>query len=252
MSIFWIFFVLSWAAYAAFVGLTGLLLVRFRGLRVVPYVAASGLIVVATAAMVVDQQVFFYPIIRNCIYGLSVAAMILLMAAWLTARSFASRLGRYARAISGAAFLAAAVHSVIGPGGFFMPLLFFPEADVYLAHAIFAGLFLGVVAAIFLALKRLPQEEAATESSPKTPSVVWRVVTNGRFWLRLSAALVALFWLVQWAVPRHYGGLVNVWGEPGMSPAMLGDTEMLCTGHFSKHWQPFRWCWGVILSPCLP
>jgi len=248
MSIFWVFFILSWTAYAAFVGLTAFLLYRVRGMLLFPYVTAAGLIVVPTLIMLVDQNAFIP--MGPLTYGLSMASMILLMVTWFMSRGLPNGLVRTSRSISGVALLAAAFWSVNGPGGFFLPLLGVRHDELVFWHLLFAFIFLAVSVAIFFWLNRIPEEEPVVpERGPKARWLVLTIIGSWRFWLKVSVALLALFWLAQWSVPKQYGGLVNVWGEPGMSPEVLNDAEILCSGHFSPHWQPFRWCWDVQLKP---
>jgi len=247
MIFFWSIFILSWTAYAAFVGLTALLLYRFGGLRVIPFAVVSALIVVPTAIVMMDQYAFMQ--VGRLTYGLDMAALTMLILALFLSRGLGLAISRWARSLSGAAFLAAALWSVSGPGGFFLPLLFMPTANLFASHLVFVLLFLGVAAATFLGLNRIPPATTSpSEQQPRPSSAVWKTIGSFRFWLRTAVALLALFWLAQWAVPRPNGGLVSYWGEPGMSPAVLDNAEVLCSGHFSRYWQPFRWCWRVELK----
>jgi hypothetical protein len=141
--------------------------------------------------------------------------------------------------------------SLGGPGGLFLPLLFFPNREVFAAHLIFSLLFFLVANATFYGLTRIrvdknvPLDASAlqkSDSQVKKPGRPWRIGLN------VALALLLLFWLAQWAAPRPHGGLVSSAGDKGMSPDMLDDTEILCVGHFSQSWQPFRWCWNVQLK----
>lgn len=249
MSFFWVIFIGAWSSYAIFVGLTGFLLSRVRGLRLIPFVGVSVLIVVPTLVEIIDQDAFQWA--RGMIYWLSMAAMALLIAAWFASRGLPGRLARISRSVSAVTFLVAVLWSLGGPGGLFLPLLFFPNRYVLGAHLLFSGLFLLVSGVTFLALRRVHGEQTVTAEPPrleesvstmKKPTRPWRLAVN------VALALVLLYWLAQWAMPRPNGGLVSAAGDKGMSPAMLDETAILCAGHFSQSWQPFRWCWGVKLK----
>jgi len=249
VSFFWVIFTLAWISYAVFVGLTGFLLYRFRGPHLIPYLGVSVLIVVPTLIELFDQNAF--QVARGFIYWLSLGAMTLLLVSWFTSRSLPVRMAKLCRSVSAVTFFAAVFWSLGGPGGLFLPLLFFPNRKVFAAHLIFSLLFFLVSVATFYGLTRIrvdknvPLDASAvrkSDSPVKKPSRPWRLGLN------VALALLLLFWLAQWAAPRPNGGLVSSAGDKGMSPEMLDDTEILCAGHFSQSWQPFRWCWNVQLK----
>jgi hypothetical protein len=247
MSIFWILFILSWTSYAAFVGLAGFLLSRLRGLCLVPYLVAAAWIVIPTIIELINQNAI--QSVRFLTHGLSMGAMILFLISWFTSPSLPKNIARHAWRFAGAAFLIGALWSVGGPGGFFLPLLFFPNKDLVWAHLLFACLFVAVSVTTFFLLQRIPAEEAAVREPSQIDAATPRKVI--RWWsigLKTALGLLVLFWLAQWSVPKPNGGFVNSWGVPGMNPAMLEQTEILCSGHFSPRWQPFRWCWNVELK----
>jgi hypothetical protein len=249
VSVFWVIFTLAWSSYATFVGLTCFLLCRHRGPHLIPYLGVSVLIVVPTLAELFDQNAFQWA--RGIVYWLSMGAMTLLIASWFVSRRLPGRLGKLCRSLSALTFSLAVLWSLGGPGGLFLPLLFFPDRDVLVAHLLFSLLFLIVSAATFVGLERIRLKENVTldASAPqKSGSITKKPYRRLRLGLNVALALLLLFWLAQWAVPRSNGGLVNSAGEKGMSPAMLDDTEILCSGHFSQYWQPFRWCWNVKLN----
>jgi hypothetical protein len=249
VSVFWVAFTLAWCSYAAFVGLTCFLLRRDWGLHLIPHAGLSVLIVVPTLVELVNQNLIFYA--RGLVYGLSLGAMTLLIASWFMSRRLPVRLAKLSRSISAVTFFVAVFWSLGGPGGFFLPFLFFPARDVLAAHLVFGLLFFAAVLAAWLGIKRFyPGHEAGPPAAPPPESdpAAKRSGCSWRLALNVSLALLLLFWLAQWSVPRPNGGLVNSAGEPGMSPEMLDDTEILCSGHFSQSWQPFRWCWNVTLK----
>jgi HEAT repeat protein len=247
VSFFWVIFTLAWSSYAAFIGLTGFLLYRPRGPHLIPFLGVSVLIVVPTLAELLDQNA--YVSARGVLYWLSMSTMTLLLACWLMSRRLPAPLAKRCRNISGLAFLAAVFWSVGGPGGFFLPLLFFPDRNVLAAHLVFFILFSLVALATFLGLHRFrlegsvplhaPPIQKSDPATARKPNRSWRLSVN------VALALLLLFWLAQWIVPTPQGGLVSSAGERGMSPDMLNETEVLCSGHFSQIWQPLRWCWHV-------
>ncbi len=247
--VFWVIFIGAWISYTVFIGLTGFLLYRVRGLRLIPFVGVSALIVIPTVIELVDQYAFEWA--HTVIYGLSMVVLTLLMAAWFMSRGLPGRLAKLSRSVSVITFVVAVFWTLGGPGGLFLPLLFFPNRDVLAAHLLFSLLFLLIPVATFLMLDRtVPGNDVRPEPSPapkltpreKRPGWRWRPVLN------VALALLLLFWLAQWAAPRPRGGLVSSAGDKGMSPGMLDETEILCAGHFSPSWQPFRWCWYVQLK----
>ncbi len=249
MSVFWVIFILAWSSYAAFVGLTGFLLSRFRGSHLIPYLGVSVLIVVPTVIELFDQNVF--QMVHGIVYWLSMGAMTLLLASWFMSRGLPVWLARLCRSVSAVTFAVAVLWSLGGPGGLFLPLLFFPNRDVLAAHLIFSLLFLLVSGATFFGLEyiRVKQNVPPDASPlPKSDALVKKPARRWRLGLNVALALLLLFWLAQWAAPRPAGGLVSPMGDKGMSPDMLDDTEILCSGHFSQSWQPFRWCWNVQLQ----
>jgi hypothetical protein len=246
VSLFWVIFVLAWGSYAAFIGLTGFLLYRVRGPQLVPYVGVSALILIPTLVELYDQNAYQWA--RGLTYWLSMSAMTLLVVSWFVSRSLPGRLAKVTRALSAATFLWVVLWSLGGPGGLFLPLLFFPERLVLGAHLVFSLLFLLVTVMTFLGLEWLGTEKtipSAAPASEKSSSTAKKPFRPWRLALYVALALLLLYWLAQWAVPRPNGGLVNTAGEKGMSPQMLNATEILCSGHFSQSWQPFRWCWNV-------
>ncbi len=249
MSVFWGIFILAWCSYAAFVGLTGFLLYRFRGPHLVPYLGVSVLIVAPTAIELFDQYAF--QVVPGVLYWLSMGAITLLIASWFMSRSLPIWLARLCRSISAVTFAVAVLWSLGGPGGLFLPLLFFPNRYVLAAHLIFSLLFLLVSFATFFGLERIRvKKDVPPDASPlqKPDVIVKRPIRPWRLGLNVALALLLLFWLAQWAAPRPTGGLVSPMGDKGMSPDMLDDAEILCSGHFSQSWQPFRWCWNVQLQ----
>jgi len=249
VSFFWVIFIFAWSSYAIFVGLTGLLLYRVRGAHLIPFLGVSVLIVVPTLAELFDQYAFQRT--QGIIYWLSMGTITLLLASWFMSRSLPVWLARICRSISAITFLVAVFWSLGGPGGLFLPLLFFPNRAVLTAHVIFSLLFLLVSVATFFGLERIHgKKSAAPEASalPPSESMVARPKQPWRFGLNVALALLLLFWLAQWATPRPNGGIVSSMGDKGMSPDMLNDTDVLCSGHFSQSWQPFRWCWNVQLK----
>lgn len=249
MSFFWVIFTLAWSSYAVFVGLTGFLLYRFRGTHLIPYLGVSALIVVPTLVELFDQNAF--QVARGVIYWLSMGSMTLLLVSWFMSRRLPVRMAKLCRSVSAVTFFVAVFWSLGGPGGLFLPLLFFPNREVFAAHLIFSVLFFLVSVATFYGLTRIRVDknvplDASTllksDSPVKKPSRPWRLGLN------MALALLLLFWLAQWAAPRPHGGLVSSAGDKGMSPEMLDETAILCSGHFSQSWQPFRWCWNVQLK----
>ena len=132
MSVFWVIFTLAWSSYAAFVGLTCFLLCRHRGPHLIPYLGVSVLIVVPTLAELFDQNAFQWA--RGIVYWLSMGAMTLLIASWFVSRRLPGRLGKLCRSLSALTFSLAVLWSLGGPGGLFLPLLFFPDRDVLVAR----------------------------------------------------------------------------------------------------------------------
>jgi hypothetical protein len=249
VSFFWVIFTLAWSSYAVFVGLTGFLLYRFRGTHLIPYLGVSALIVVPTLIELFDQNAF--QVARGVIYWLSMGAMALLLVSWFMSRSLPARMAKLCRSVSAVTLFVAVFWSLGGPGGLFLPLLFFPSREVVAAHLIFSLLFFVVSVATFYGLTRIrvdknvPLDASAVQKSDslvKKPSRPWRLGLN------VALALLLLFWLAQWGAPRPNGGLVSSAGDKGMSLEMLDETEILCAGHFSPSWQPFRWCWNVQLK----
>ena len=246
MSLFWIIFILSWVAYAVFVGLTGFLLGRIQGPRLIPYVMGSGLILIPTAITLIDQHEFLS--VGPVMYGLSMAAIIFLLLAWFGSWGLPREVVIVTRQASGAALLVAIVQSLMSPAGFFIPLLFFPDKDLVFWRLFFTGVFVMVSGVSFFWLNRTPPPAMPSERLSGSADAQGGKTWNWRLGVKVALALLLLFWLAQWIGPMSMGGLVNVWGEPGMSPAMLDETEILCSGHFSPYWQPFRWCWPVELK----
>jgi hypothetical protein len=243
VSFFWVTFTLSWFSVASFVGLTGFLLCRYRGPYLLPYLGASILIVLTILIELFDQNAIWW--VRGITYWLSMGAMILLIASWLTPRSLPDRLAKVCRWVSAVTFFVTVIWSL--GTGIFLPLLFFPARDVLGAHVLFSLLFLIVSVAVFVALSRTNVGQAV-EAFQKIGSLPERRKRPWRLALNLALTLLLLFWLAQWMVPGQHGGLVSSVEDAGMSPAMLDDTEILCSGHFSQSWQPFRWCWNVQLQ----
>jgi hypothetical protein len=98
------------------------------------------LILVPTLVELYDQNAYQWA--RGLTYWLSMGAMALLIASWFASRSLPDRLAKFVRAISAVTFAMAVLWSLGGPGGFFLPLLFFPARNVLAAHLVFSLLFL--------------------------------------------------------------------------------------------------------------
>jgi hypothetical protein len=249
VSFFWITFILAWSLYATFVGLTGFLVYRHRGPHLVSYVGVSALIVIPTLVELLDQNAIGWA--HGFIYWISMGAMALLLASWFASRGLPGRLGKLCRYLSAINFLFAVLWSLGAPGGLFLPYLFFPDRNVLAAHLIFSVLFLLVATATFLGLTWIRADKNVLPDASalrKSDSIANRPRRTWRLGLNVALALLLLFWLAQWTMPRPNGGLVSSAGDKGMSPAVLNDTEVLCSGHFSPSWQPFRWCWNVQLK----
>jgi len=165
VSVFWGIFILAWSSYAAFVGVTGFLLYRFRGPHLVPYLGVSILIVVPTVIELFDQYAF--QVVHGIVYWLSMGAMTLLIASWFMSRSLPVWLAKLCRSVAALTFAVAVLWSLGGPGGLFLPLLFFPNRDVLAAHLIFSLLFLLVSFATFFGLERIRvKKDVAPDASP--------------------------------------------------------------------------------------
>lgn len=250
MSIFWIIFIFSWTWYAAFVGLGAFLFSRPHDFRSAPYIVAAALIVLCTALLLISQNAFGGHIISSPIFLLSLAFLILLVIAWFLSGGLPKEIARPARALTAGAFVVAVMWCIGSPAKFFLPVLFVRDDDFLLTHLLFACAFGFVSFLTFYLLKRIPvRDEPSDKSDQKDFPNLGYEIGNWRFALRVVLALFLLFWLSQWILPRPNGGLGSRWGNPGMSPAILGDSEIVCTGHFSRLWQPFRWCWDVQLKP---
>jgi hypothetical protein len=104
MSIFWIIFPLSWATYAAFVGLTVFLVIRLRELCLAPFVAISVLIVALTSIFLVDQNAFQS---GAPIYLANMAALALFTVAWFVSHNLPKPVAGFSRSISSLAFAVA-------------------------------------------------------------------------------------------------------------------------------------------------
>ena len=153
MSFFWVIFIFAWSSYAIFVGLTGLLLYRVRGAHLIPFLGVSVLIVVPTLAELFDQYAFQRT--QGIIYWLSMGTITLLLASWFMSRSLPVRMAKLCRSVSAVTFFVAVFWSLGGPGGLFLPLLFFPNREIFAAHFIFILLFSLVSVATFYGLMRM-------------------------------------------------------------------------------------------------
>ncbi len=68
---------------------------------------------------------------------------------------------------------------------------------------------------------------------------VLELLQNRRFWVYAAALgiLALLFWPGE--PPLNRGGLQSGWGKPGLSPEILDQATIVCSGHFSQTWQPY-------------
>ena len=73
------------------------------------------------------------------------------------------------------------------------------------------------------------------------------LLRNRRFWVYSAAFGVMALLLWPGEPELNRGGLQSGWGKPGLSPALLDQATVVCSGRFSQMWRPFTGASSVVI-----
>lgn len=146
---FYVRYWLAWMSFAAFVGLSAVLILVMRNSRVLWHVAVAVVILTGIALSLRDQHFFASSGVRNWLFNL--AAIAGLVACVRANR----RLPDYARVFAVPVTVLVLCETLfwvfLSPSQIFLPILFYSEAGLAAAHVVFVQAFLSGVLASVLA-----------------------------------------------------------------------------------------------------
>lgn len=137
-------FWLAWMSFAAFVGLSAFLVLVMRNTRVLRHAAVSVVIVTGIALSLRDQHFFASSGLRNWLFNL--AAIIGLVACVRANRGLPGYVRAFAIPVTVFVLCDAVLWALLSPCQIFLPVMFFPDADLAAARSVFIDAFLSGVA----------------------------------------------------------------------------------------------------------